>query len=217
MNYRVTMTVVDGDGDGEATVRWDTSRAGQRDPSRAFAAGDADDAVRNVSRSTGAVAGSLAAGPYPTSLVADGTETDVGTVSLREPETPRVCGRAGGTLVDLYHANLDSVPDLAEGTLTDETIRLVINGDGGGEYTVVTGTEMRVTAFRPGAPDDATVVVETDCETVRTTLDAPDPAEAVATAYRNDEITVRGATLVKSIVVEASKLLFDIGRTLGLF
>jgi hypothetical protein len=217
VNYRVTMTVVDGDGDGEATIRWDTSRAGQGAATDAFAAGDADDSVRNVSRSTGPLSESLAADTYATRLVVDGRETDVGTVSLRDPETPRPCGRNGAALVDRYHDNLDSVPSLAEGMLTDETIHLLVNGDEGGEYTVVTDTDMRVTTFQRGEPADATMVVETDCETVRTVLDASNPADAFATAYNDGEITVSGATFVKSVVVEASKLLFDIGRSLGLF
>lgn len=216
-NYRVTMTVVDGDGDGEATVHWNTSRAGQGAATDAFAAGDADDSIRNVSRSTGRLAGSLAADAYATRLVVDGRETDVGTVSLQEPETPRVCGRNGAALVDRYHDNLDSVPSLAEGMVTDETIHLLVAGDEGGEYTVVTDTDMRVATFRRGDPADATMDVETDCETVRTVLDASNPRKAFTTAYDNGDITVRGATLVKSIVVEASKFLFGIGRTLGLF
>jgi hypothetical protein len=217
VNYRVTLTVVDGDGDGEILVRWDTSAAGTGSASAAFTAADPDDAVRNASRSTGRLSGPLAAEPYPISVRVGGTETDVGTVSLRAAETPRPCGRDGAALVDRYHDNLDAVPALAEGMLTAETIHLSVSGDEGGDYTAVTDSEMRVTAFRQGVPGNATLVIETDCETVTTVLDASEPGAAFSTAYDNDEITVRGATFPKTVLVEVSKLLYGIGRALGAF
>ena len=217
VNYRVTMTVVDGDGDGDVLVRWDTSVAGSRDASAAFEADDPDDSVRNVSRSTGRLSGPLAAEPYATSVRVDGMETDVGTVSLREPEIPRLCGRGSGALVDLYHDNVDAVPAIAEGMLTDETIHLSVDGDRGGAYMAVTDSDMRVTAFQPGVPGNATLVAETDCETVTTVLDSSEPGDAFSTAYDNGEIAVRGATFPKTVTVEVSKLLYRIGRTLGLF
>lgn len=216
LNYRVTMTVVDGDGDGEVLVRWDTSVAGSGDAGAAFAAGDADDSVRNVSRSTGQVSGPLAAEPYPTSVRVGGTEADVGTVSL-QAATPRVCGRAGSALVDRYHDNLDAVPVLAERLLTDETVHLSVDGDRGGDYTVVTDSDMRVTAFRQGVPENATLVVETDCETATAVLDAPEPGAAFSTAYDDGEIVVRGATFPKTVAVAVSEFLYDVGRALGVF
>ena len=217
LTYDVTMDVVDGDGDGEVVVRWDTSLAGTGDERAAFEADDADDSVTNVSRSTRQLSRSLEAEPYPLSVSVDGRETDVGIVSLQQPDAVRLCGHGGGTLVDLYHAHADRVPSWAESVVTDETIHLIVNGDRGGDFVVVTDQDGSVSTFRRGTPDDATVAVETDCETVRTVVDAQNPADAVAAEYDSGQITVRGTTFPRSIVIEVSELVFGIGRSLGLF
>lgn len=217
LDYRVTMDLVDGDGDGEVVVRWDTSRAGAVDATAAFGVVDSDDAVTDVSRSTGPLPGTLAAEPYPLAVRVGGTETDVGTVSLQEPETVQVCGRDGSTLVEPYHDNVDRIPSWVEGIVTDETIHLVVNGERGGDYTAVTDSEARVSTFHEGVPGNATVAVETDCETITTVRDARRPADAFAAAYDDGEITVSGRTLWKTVAVEVTELVLGIGRSLGLF
>jgi len=88
LDYLVTATVEDGDGDGAVTVRWDTGVAGQTDDEAdAWSAAANTDAVTDVSRSTGQLGGPLALEPYPISLRVDGTETEVGVATVREPPT----------------------------------------------------------------------------------------------------------------------------------
>jgi hypothetical protein len=214
LNYNVSMRLHDDDGDGEVTVRWDTSLAGSgTTEADAFAAAGGD-SVSNVSRRTGHVSSSLAAEPYPLSVRVDGREFDAGVVNLG-PSQSRVCDRDASTLVDTYDATVDDVPGFAAGTVTDETIHLVVTDDS--DYTVVTGPDRRITAFRQGAPDSPTLEVETDCETVRRVVDAPNTTDAFADEYRSGEIAVRGRTLPKQIGLGLIRTIDGIGRRLGLF
>lgn len=237
--YNVSVRIRDGDGDGAVTVRWNTGLAGTgADESDAFHAAGAD-SVPTVDRRTGRIGGSIAAEPYPVSLRVDGRETDVGTVLLRASQSPtptgtapgtatgpdgrsppilsgRVCDRNASTLVATYEANADAVPGFAAGMVTDERIHLIVTDDPHRDYTVATGADRRVTAFRRGAPEAPTLVVETDCETVRTVVDAPNTTDAFAEEYRAGEITVRGRTLPTRIAVGLVETLDGIGRALGL-
>lgn len=85
LNYRVRMTVVDEDGDGRVTVRWNTHLAGQTaDEGEAWRAAGTD-RVTDVTRLTGTLSGRIAGEAYPMNLSVGGQETDVGTLSLQEP------------------------------------------------------------------------------------------------------------------------------------
>jgi hypothetical protein len=240
LSYNVSMRIHDDDGDGAVTVRWTTRLAGTgANESDAFDAAGAD-SVSNVDRRTGTVQGTIAAEPYPISLRVDGRETDVGTVILRDAQSRtgtgtatgtatgtdgrspsilsgRVCDRNASTLVETYEASADAVPGFAAGMVTDERIHLLVTDDRHRDYAVVTGGDRRVTAFRRGAPDDPTLEVETDCETVRTVVDAPNTTDAFADEYRAGEITVRGRTLPKRIALGVLRTLDGIGRATGLF
>ncbi|MEF8820614.1 MAG: hypothetical protein V5A31_13345 [Haloferacaceae archaeon] len=234
LKYNVSLRLHDDDGDDTVTVRWDTSLAGAgATEDDAFAAAGTD-SVSNVDRRTGRIGGSLATEPYPLSLRVDGREFDVGTVVLRASQSPaatetaarpdgrsasilsgRVCDRDASTLIETYDTTVDAVPGVAAGTVTDETIHLVVTD--GRDYTAVTGSDRRITAFRRGAPDSPTLEVETDCETVRTVVDAPNTTDAFADEYRSGEITVRGRTLPKQIALGVIETIDRIGRALGLF
>lgn len=87
LNYRVNVTVRDGNGDGEVTVRWNTDRAGH-DADAAFTAADPADSVI-ATREVGDLAEGrhVAATAYPASLSVVGTETDVATVALQDADT----------------------------------------------------------------------------------------------------------------------------------
>lgn len=90
LNYEVTMTVKD-DGDGLATVRWNTHSAGASDSEGdVFTTANASDNVMDVSRVTSPDfddARHLAGNEYPMSLSVEGNETDVATISLSDPDS----------------------------------------------------------------------------------------------------------------------------------
>jgi hypothetical protein len=85
------------------------------------------------------------------------------------------------------------------------------------DYTVVTASDRRISAVCRGAPDSPTLEVETDCETVRTVIDAPNTPDAFADEYRRGEVAIRGRTLPKQIALGLSKTIDGIGRAVGLF
>lgn len=129
-----------------------------------------------------------------------------------------VCGASADPLVEQYNDNVDAVPGIASGLVTDETVHVVVagGGDGGGSYTVVTGPDRRITELTAGAPASPTLVVETDCATVGTVIEADDPAAAFQREYRSGDVAVRGASFTRGLVVEAVEFGVDIADGLGL-
>lgn len=130
--------------------------------------------------------------------------------------TAQLCERDVQSLLDSYNANVDEVPPIVRGVVADETVHLVVDGDATGEYAAVTNESGRVTEFRPGAPENPTVVIRTDCETVDTIVDADDSVGAFESEYRGGEISVRGVGIVKSVVVEAVEVVVGLARYIGL-
>lgn len=215
LSYNVTMTVTDGDGDGQVVVRWNTSRAGTTTEHTAFSTTDSADSVTNVSRTTGRLSQPLSPDTYPASLSVDGREVAVGSITLTAPSSSRVCDRDRTALVQRYHDNADALPSFANGVVTDETIHLIVNGGSQTEYTVVTDANKRISTVEAGAPTNATVEVETDCETITAIADARNPGDVASREYDNGEIAIRGTTLLKSLVIEVGELVYDLGRSLG--
>ena len=88
LNYRVRVTIEAGD-DDLTTVRFNTHRAGRAAVgSGVFTTDGSMDTITEVERiETPALTGGrrLAAEPYPMTLSVDGTETDVGSLSLQDP------------------------------------------------------------------------------------------------------------------------------------
>ena len=215
LNYQVRVEVHDGNDDGTVTVRWDTASAGQGPASGTFSAADGRDSV-SATRSTGAVSGSLAPEAYPMNLSVDGQETDVATVSLQQAATSTVCGRDITPLGEDYNANVDTIPEFASGIVRDETIHGIVNEDNTRNYTLVTGSDKRLTDFRPGVPNDAALAVETDCVTLTAIIDAEDSVDRFTQAYDAGEVNIRGIGLIQSLIVGGIELGLKIVRTFGI-
>lgn len=216
-DYHVQMEIQDGNGDGRVSLRWNTRAAGETTDVREVFSTAADaDSVTNVERTTGHRQGSLVAEAYPVILRVDGVETDVGTVSLTEPDDG-ICGKSESTLIEAYNENTEQIPGFALGMVTDETIVLRTEDGSQPDYTVITGAEGRISTVQDGPPTDPTVAVETDCETIASIAEAENTDEAFADAYNNGEIAIHGTTIGKTIVVEILKIGIDIGNMLGLF
>jgi len=149
-------------------------------------------------------------------LSVDGQETDVATVSLQQAATSTVCGRDITPLVEDYNANVDTIPEFASGIVRDETIHGIVNEDNTRNYTLVTGSDKRLTDFRPGVPNDAALAVETDCVTLTAIIDAEDSVDRFTQAYDAGEVNIRGIGLIQSLIVGGIELGLKIVRTFGI-
>ncbi|WP_284012683.1 hypothetical protein [Halobaculum litoreum] len=120
--------------------------------------------------------------------------------------------------VDTYNGNLDQLPGPLRGQLAGERVNVVItSSDGDYEYSAVTNGDARVTSFSEDLVENPTLRVETSESTVCEILDSQNPAAAALDAYRNDDITVEGVGVTKSVTLRVAKTLFDVGSALGLF
>lgn len=85
INYKVSMTVVDEDGDGAATVLWNTHLAGSADDESEAWSAVGPDRVTAVERTTARLDGHVAAADYPLALTVGDEETDAGLASVFAP------------------------------------------------------------------------------------------------------------------------------------
>lgn len=88
VNFRVTASVVDADGDGSVVLRLDASAAGAGDPGSYLSVSDGDD-LRNATQHTDDIEPPLAGGDYDLSLGPDDDPADVATLVLEEPSDDR--------------------------------------------------------------------------------------------------------------------------------
>lgn len=128
----------------------------------------------------------------------------------------KMCGRNTTTLTDTYNSNVDAIPGAVRGVVTDATIHGIVNGDDDRNYTISTGADRRISDVHPGVPDDASVEVETDCNTVTTVVDAENTTDAFVRKYNAGDISVRGTNPLSTVVVEAVKAVVKIGQWIGL-
>lgn len=218
LNWRVALNVTDADGDGSVAIRVDTANA--RQSGTVFSATGAD-TVSNVTVTHGSQFADsdrrIAATTYPLSVETGGRETDVGTLSLR-PATgvDRLCNRNADSLTEAYNDNTDAVPGVLSGTVSDTTIHGIVTDAETRDYTITTGADREVSAFRTGAPADAAVEVETDCATIRTIADAENRSKAFGTAYDEGAIRIRGVGPINTVLVEVLELGVRIGGLFGL-
>lgn len=122
-------------------------------------------------------------------------------------------------LVDTYNANINEVPGVARGQLSDQTIDVRIDAPGGERrFAVTTADDGRITAFEETAASDPTLRVETSESTICDIVASPDPAGAFAEAYDSGEIDVSGVGVLNSVKIGAVKVGAGIARWLsGLF
>lgn len=114
VGFKVATTVTDDDGDGRATIRWNTARSDGPDGGLAVEGGSLDDVSVDVP-----VDDPVLTGEYPISVAADGTETDVGIVVVEERSTEGVSvASAPGAVGE------SAVPDVVRTAPVDDTLAL---------------------------------------------------------------------------------------------
>jgi len=111
-----------------------------------------------------------------------------------------ICDRDAVEFVDAFNGGTEEVPAFFRGRISDSAVHLAVEGDGGGDYTMVTDEESRVTDTSEGEPDSPSVRVVTDCGTFRNITDASDPGERFRTAYENDRIDIVGVGATDRVV-----------------
>lgn len=146
LNWKTSVAVTDRDGDGTATLNVDTSNIGQNGTVFSATGGDVSNVTVAVGVAFSPPSRRIAAGPYPIVVVEDGVEVDMGVMSLREPSTS-LCGRDTASILQTYDDNVDRVPGLLSGMLTDATFHGVVDDDANRDYTITTGSNRRISAF----------------------------------------------------------------------
>jgi PGF-CTERM protein len=86
-NFVVRATVVDADGDGDATLELDTGTAGTTDAASYLRVSDGDE-LRNATQATDRLSSPLDAGEYDLRVGPAGDASDVGTLVLESASTP---------------------------------------------------------------------------------------------------------------------------------
>ncbi|TKR28127.1 hypothetical protein [Natronomonas salsuginis] len=140
----------------------------------------------------------------------------VGTVSAQE------CSLDAdqlNPLVDVYNENLDQVPGLVKGQLSDQRIDVRIDAaDGERRFAVSTDSDGRVTQFEEAVAEDPTVRVETDESTTCDVITSDDPAATFNQAYENGDIEVTGVGVTNRVKIGAVKVGVSVVKSLsGLF
>ena len=154
-------------------------------------------AVVLLSTTVGAVGATAGVG-------AVGATAGVGAVPLAQQgpdsgsggDSTTICDRESSQFVSAFNSGLDSVPAFVRARLSDSDVHLAVDGEGGGDYTMVTDSETQVTDTSEGEPSSPSVRVVTDCETFRNITDASDPGSRFQTAYDNDRIRFVGVGAV---------------------
>lgn len=140
-------------------------------------------------------------GPPNTIVSGDPTVVIGGGSTSAEPSWAASLYQRLSSYVDDHNgaiADADLGP--VEGQLRDETVNLSVTADGGeAAFSFRTDGNNRITEFRRGYRDDATVRMETDRATVERITDAEAPVHEFRQAVRADDITVRGIGAVNEL------------------
>lgn len=103
-----------------------------------------------------------------------------------------VCDRNVVGFTDAFNSGSEQVPAFVRARISDSDVHLAVEGDGGGDFTLVADDDSQITASSAGEPASPSVRVITDCETFRNITDAADPGAQFRTAYANDRIRFVG-------------------------
>jgi hypothetical protein len=120
-----------------------------------------------------------------------------------------ICERDAATFVGVFNRQIDEVPGLLKGRVRDTDVHLRVDGEGGGDYTMVTDEDSQVTDYSEGEPASATVRVVTDCDTFRNITDAEDPGAQFRSAYANDRVRFVGLTAPNWVVFQTIETITD--------
>ncbi|MBW6469890.1 MAG: hypothetical protein K0A90_01555 [Methanosarcinaceae archaeon] len=122
-------------------------------------------------------------------------------------------------LVD-YNNFISSNPDLpsfVKSIFGDQVIHIIITKTGGDiELAAVTNSDAYITGIESGKPENPTLLVTSNEETVDNILGSTDPATVTMDALKNKDITYEGVGLKNKIVVGFVKAVQSILSILGL-
>lgn len=120
------------------------------------------------------------------------------------------------SLVDVYNQNVDTVPGIVRGQLSDQRIDLRIDtADGERRFAVTTDADARITQLDETVANDPTLRVETDESTLCDITTNEDPTAAFAQAYEDGSIKLSGVGIVNSVKVGAVKVVASVVKFLS--
>lgn len=128
---------------------------------------------------------------------------------------PAICEREADALVATYNENINDVPGLVRGRVSNTVVHGVVNGPAGGDYTFETDSKGRVESYSEGKPGDATMRVVTDCESFRSMTDTEDTVDAFWREYRSDDVNFVGVGPVRGLIVDGIEVVVSLGDTLN--
>lgn len=197
-NWKVSMTIVDGTGDGTVAIEMDTSRAGetQWDPSDVFATAASGDTIRDITRER-APDHLLDEGDYDLSASVGGTETDTAVLEKRRTGSTTSTTTSGGTADSPPQAEGRErpLPRRPQAAPPLRSSGLTVLKDGGRTTTIESGTQYTadVTVENAGGLGGGNVSVELFANH-RTPTATIDTAGGDLEGARHDEFRVTGFT-----------------------
>ena len=122
-------------------------------------------------------------------------------------------------LLSEYNAFIDSNPDVpfVKSIFGDQVIHIIITKpDGDIELAAVTNSEAYIIEITSGEPENPTLLVTSNEETVDKILTSEDPASEAMNALNNGDITYKGVGVTNMIVVGVTKIGQFFANLLGL-
>ena len=122
-------------------------------------------------------------------------------------------------LLSEYNTFISENPDVpfVKSILGEQVIHIIITKTGGDiELAAVTDLDAYITEITSGEPDNPTLRVMSNEETIDKIMDSDDPASETANALNNGDITYEGVGVTNMIVVGVAKLGQFFANLLGL-
>ena len=122
-------------------------------------------------------------------------------------------------LLEDYNAFISSNPDVpfVSSIFGDQIIHIVITKtDGDIELAAVTDSDAYITSIESGEPEEPTLIVTSNEETIDKILSSDDPATEAKNALDNGDITYKGVGIKNMVVVGIAKVGQFLADLLGL-
>ena len=122
-------------------------------------------------------------------------------------------------LLSEYNTFISANPDVpfVKSIFGDQVIHIIITKTGGDiELAAVTDSDAYITEITSGEPEDPTLLVTSNEETVDKILSSEDPASEAMNALNNGDITYKGVGVTNMIVVGVAKIGQFFANLLGL-
>lgn len=118
-----------------------------------------------------------------------------------------------------YNAFISSNPDVpfVKSIFGEQVIHILITKTNGDiEFSVVTDEDAYITEIKSDAPENPTLLVTSNEETVNNILNSDDPASEAMNALNNGDIDYKGVGIKNKIVVGVTKIAQFFANLLGL-